>query len=199
MEWPPPGRKPPPSLPPSRWQTSNFSSSLFVPGRTCWSWHFLVVWTSPWCPHLSVYISSLLLLQLVTGPSKIAQGLLTQILSLAGAATSIIFVVTKVLWRQNYVCRNKIIVCDWQIVCDKSEQKLFVTKNNNCHDNFFVATKMILVAAPTSDKISVLYITISCGNINRNNKQTNKKWINVLNIFLWQVSYTDWLFLCPLP
>ena len=54
-------------------------------------------------------------------------------ISLAGAAASIIFVTTKVcLPRQNFCC-----------------DKMFVSAN------VFVATKMILVAAPTNDKMII--------------------------------------------
>ena len=180
MEWPPPGRKPPPSLPPSRWQTSNFSSSLFVPGRTCWSWHFLVVWTSPWCPHLSVYLVccffswSLDLLKLHKDclPKFYHWRELPQVSFLSWQKfchdKRVCHDKTGLLSQQKYACRDKSFVmtelclsqqnnCLWLTYCLWQKwTKIVCDKNNNCHDNFFVATKMILVAAPTSDNISVL-------------------------------------------
>ena len=50
----------------------------------------------------------------------------------------IMFVVTKVLSRQAYFCCDKRCVLSWQTCV--------------CHDKTFVTTKMILVAAPTSDR-----------------------------------------------
>ena len=52
------------------------------------------------------------------------------------------FVTTKVLWRQAYFCCDKRHVLLWQThVCCV------------CHEQTLVATKMILVAAPTNNKI----------------------------------------------
>ena len=73
-----------------------------------------------------------------------------------------------------FVTTKSLFVMD-RLFVTKVTQKFLTKKKNVCHDNIFVVTKMILVAAPTSDKISVLHITISCGNINKNNKQMNKK------------------------
>ena len=96
--------------------------------------------------------------------------------SLARAATSIIFVATKVLLRQNYVCRDK----HNKIVCRDKNLSRQTRQNYVCRDNYlsrqkyvcrdkqsFVATKdvfcvcrnnkkivarkTILVAAPASD------------------------------------------------
>ena len=59
-------------------------------------------------------------------------------------------VATKLLFRQNYVCRNKYL--SWQWFCH--DKNMFVMTNKHtfvirvCRDKTFVATKMILVAAP---------------------------------------------------
>ena len=85
------------------------------------------------------------------------------LLSLAGAATRIIFVVTKVLLRQKYACRNKTFVTTNTFVATKvfSRQKYFVATNiifslrqMFCHGKHtFVVTKIILVAAPANDSL----------------------------------------------
>ena len=95
-----------------------------------------------------------------------------KILSLAGAATSIIFIVTKVLLWQNMsfvatkVCLQQQKFCHDKQFCHDKVFLSFVATNNFvttkiflswqtcvCHDKTFVATKIILVAAPTSDII----------------------------------------------
>ena len=69
-------------------------------------------------------------------------------LSLAGAATSIIFVATKHLSRQN-ICRDKhAFVATKDIFC-RNKHVFVVT---------FVAIKIILVAAPANDNIYALHI-----------------------------------------
>ena len=67
-------------------------------------------------------------------------------LSLAEAATSIIFVATKVLC----VCRNKTRLSSRQKYA--SRDKRFVATNTCLSQQRFVATKMILVAAPGNDR-----------------------------------------------
>ena len=65
---------------------------------------------------------------------------------LAGAATSIIFVMTKVLVEQN----TSFVVTK---VC-LPRQNLSRDKRHVCHDETLVATKMILAAAPASDRVA---------------------------------------------
>ena len=72
--------------------------------------------------------------------------------------TTNVFVTTKVLWWQAYFCRDKRHVLSWQICVCHNKSKLFVTKvlsqqNYVCCDKSFVATKMMLVAAPTNDTL----------------------------------------------
>ena len=71
------------------------------------------------------------------------------------------FVVTKVcLSQQNYVCHNKYLLR--QKVC---HDKIFLSRLKFCRDKhifvttkmYFVATKFILVAAPTNDKLIVYF------------------------------------------
>ena len=96
-------------------------------------------------------------------------------LSLAGAATSSIFVVTKVcllrqtcvcrdktrlLSRQKYACRNKAFVSTKTGLSRQTQvcRDVFVATNTClsrhmfCRDKRFVARKMILVAAPANDR-----------------------------------------------
>ena len=65
--------------------------------------------------------------------------------SLAGAATSIIFVATKVLlWQMtNMFVMTKHVFC-----------------RRVCHNKSFVTTKMILVAAPTNDRGPGQYVAL---------------------------------------
>ena len=71
---------------------------------------------------------------------------------LVGAATSIIFVVMKVLSRQIYFVATKIILSQQKFCCGKNT--FVMTKDVFCHDiHMFVMTKMILVAAPASDSM----------------------------------------------
>ena len=89
--------------------------------------------------------------------------------SLAGVATSIIFVRTKVLSWQKYACRNKSFVVtslhlSRQTCVGHDKSKFVTTKHVFCRDksmlswqlfccdkHVFVVTKMVLVAAPTND------------------------------------------------
>ena len=68
--------------------------------------------------------------------------------SLAGAATSITFVATKVLLRQTRACRDKrVFVATKHVFCREkylSQEILF------CHNKTFIETKMILVTALTN-------------------------------------------------
>ena len=70
-------------------------------------------------------------------------------LSLPGAATSTIFVATKVCLPrqnlQNYVCRDKTYAC-------RDKHMFVATKHVFCRNkSMLVVTKMILVAAPAND------------------------------------------------
>ena len=82
-------------------------------------------------------------------------------LSLAWAATSIIFVATNTclsrhntsLSRQNYACRDKTFVATKLCLSQQNTivtTTVFVTTKVCCYKSKLVATKMILVAAPAS-------------------------------------------------
>ena len=63
-------------------------------------------------------------------------------LSLAGAATSIIFVVTKLLLQQTHVCRDKKLLSRQYYVCH-GKHTFVMTKDVFCRDkHVFIATKL---------------------------------------------------------
>ena len=82
-------------------------------------------------------------------------------LSLAGAATSIIFVATKVLSQQIFVATNTVCLDKHTFsfplfccCCDETFVRtsiLLSRQTRVCRDKTFVATKMILEAAPAND------------------------------------------------
>jgi len=76
--------------------------------------------------------------------------MLTKGISLVGADTSIIFVLTKVLLQQNIFVTADILLLQAYFCCDKKQILSWQTRI--CCDKPFVATKVILAAAPAKDK-----------------------------------------------
>ena len=106
-------------------------------------------------PHLHLKVLSVLCLCMCTWTQHSPLG------SPAEAATSIILVVTKLLlwqtrlsWQNIFFVTTKICLLRQNVCGDKlmfvTTKESFVAKNI-CHNKMFVATKIILVAAPASD------------------------------------------------
>ena len=85
------------------------------------------------------------------------------LLSLAGAATSMLFVATNIiLSRQKFycnkkVCRDKSFVAR-SILLSRHKKRSLSRQTRVCHDKTFVATKSILVAALDMSQLTLCHI-----------------------------------------